>query len=518
VMGWFGVRVRQRCFPEGLLFNHNTTLAIFALVVMAGEVVGAAPGLDGFFPAGLMRGTTGTVAAIGANEGWPPKVWVSAPGIVFTAQTNKGKFLVAVESNAPPGPCLVRFYNDDGASEPRCLIIDPDVATPETEPNNHFRKPQVVSKPPATIDGRLEKSGDVDSFQIDLQAGQWLEARVESHVLMSKVDPALRLLTTNGFQLAWNHDFVSLDPRLAWRSPSNQTVVLQVFGFAYPPASEIRLSGGDGAVYRLHLKASTQLPLVCASAEDRGKDVQPKDGSVDLPFRASGTISKAMQEDRFPFAAARGDTIAVRVDAASFGSPLDAWVRIEDTRGRELARSDDHSGSPDPQLEWKAPSEGSVVVVIGSVTHRGGDDYCYRLAVDRALPAIDVVLSSSSLVLREASTNVVKFEVKRLRGHTNDTEISIQGLPPCITSTATNLPLKSGTFSLPLTVEENGCRFNGPVHVILKDHVTGEQSRVPFKLTTGGETGYSTLLVNQSDDFWLTLGPKSEKKESTDKK
>lgn len=68
-----------------------------------------------------------------------------------------------------------------------------------------------------------------------------MEARVESHLLMSKSDVVLRLVTTNGLQLAWNHDGVTLDPRIVWQATNDQTVVIQLYGFAFPANSEIRL-------------------------------------------------------------------------------------------------------------------------------------------------------------------------------------------------------------------------------------------------------------------------------------
>jgi hypothetical protein len=501
-------RTPRRWFAD--CFRKLIHALLVVLTFTPPSVQAAAPALDGFFPAGVNRGTT-TVTALGANEGWPPKVWVNKPGVIFNAQTNKGKFLVAVEENAAAGPYLVRFYNDEGASEPRCLVVDSGFTIADAEPNNHFRKPQALKQLPVTINGRLEKSGDVDSFSLDMKAGQWLEASVQSHVLMSKVDAALRLMTTNGVQLAWNHDFISIDPRLVWLAHSNQTVVLQIFGFAYPFASEIRLAGGDSAIYRLQVNASDTKPEPCPIHNEETDRSGLTNGVVPLPFTTHGKIAAPGREERFRFKAAKGEFVALQVEAAAFGSPLDAWLRVEDAAGNELARNDDASGSHDPRLEWKAASNGVFTAAVGSVTHHGGEDFCYRLSIHRAPPAIDVVLSSSSLVLKGATTNSVKLEVKRLRGHTNEVSVSVRGLPPCVNSVATNLPSKDGTFSLPLVVDDDVCQYHGPVHVFLKDHFSGEEMMIPFKLTTRGETAYGRLLVEESEEFWLTSGPEKKK-------
>src|SRR2546430_12917867 len=43
------------------------------------------------------------------------------------------------------------------------------------------------------------------------------------------------------------------DPLLAWTAQSAGTYVLQVFGFAYPAVSDVKFTGGNACVYRLHV-------------------------------------------------------------------------------------------------------------------------------------------------------------------------------------------------------------------------------------------------------------------------
>jgi len=486
----------------------------------AGGAIAVEPALDAFYPAGGALGTTNVVTAIGKFESWPPKVWVNDAALTFTAETNKGKFSVAIASDAVPGPRLVRLYNDEGASEPRAFVIGEGRELTEAEPNNHFIKPQSINKLPATINGRLDKSGDVDSFAIGVRAGQWLDARVDCYTLMSKVDAVLRLVSTNGQQLAWNHDFVTLDPRLVWRAPTDQTVVLQIFGFAYPPGSDIRLTGGDDAVYRLHIAMTNNLPAVCDFATEREPNNGVEDAQdIEAPALVHGAIAVADDEDRFQFSAKKNEFIEVRVEAASFGSPLDAWLKIEDSAGNQLARNDDAEGSRDPRLEWKVPTDGTFVAAIGSVTHRGGEDFCYRLAVQRVEPDYRATLSASSLVLTGGATNELKLELKRLRGFTNELMPIFQNLPDGVTVLTTNLPQKDGTASIRISVATNAPNFQGPVQLALTDSKTKRQRTVRAELTTRGETGFNHLLVEETDPFWLTVRqkPASDQKAPTKK-
>jgi hypothetical protein len=484
--------------------------------VAACGVHGAAPPLDGFFPAGAARGTTHIVTAAGKFDSWPAKVWVSGAGVNFTAETNKGKFQVTIASNAAAGVRLVRLYNEDGASNPRMFVVGSGRELVEAEPNNHFSKAEPISDLPVTINGRLDKNGDVDSFSLDLRAGQWLDARVDSYTLMSKVDAVLRLVTTNGEQLEWNHDFVTLDPRLTWKSPVSQRVVLQIFGFAYPPGSDIGLTGGDAVAYRLQLRVTNAMRTACAAVETAATNRDP--GLIELPCAIHGTIERADQEDRFQFMASKGDSVEATVEAASLGSPLDAWMKIEDMAGKQLARGDDADGSPDPRLEWKAPTNGTYVLALGSVTHRGGNDCCYQLNVRRVGPDYRATLSENSLVLTTGMTNELKINFNRLRGFTNRVDVSVRGLPSGVTSMATNLPAKDGSASVRIIASENAPSFQGPVNVVLSDHVKKEERRVPYELTTPGETGFAHLLIENDTEFWLTVRSKQAEKEARGKK
>src|SRR5207249_8651814 len=146
------------------------------------------------YPVALQLGTTNSVSAIGKFDPWPPKVWVDAPGILFNAETNNGKFIVEIATNAPIGPHLIRVFNEYGASGPRFLIVTREPQVAEREPNDDFTKPHLRGELPASINGRLEKAGDVDSFAVALEAGQTLVAWLEAYTLASPVDAVLRLL------------------------------------------------------------------------------------------------------------------------------------------------------------------------------------------------------------------------------------------------------------------------------------------------------------------------------------
>jgi hypothetical protein len=486
------------------------------------------PTLDVVYPAGAARGSTNTITLSGKLEPWPPNVWISSPqrssnqsrsgpvtaatDIIVSAETNKGKLTLVVSPDAEPGPRIVRLFNEDGASDTRFFVVGAGREITEAETNNHFAVPQPIETLPVTINGRLTKGGDVDSFGISLRDGEILEARVESYTLMSKLDGVLRLVTTNGQQLAWNHDFASLDPHLTWRASGDQNVVLQIFGFPHPATADIRLYGSDSAFYRLDVSAS---PPALAPAPALAPTLP-----LPLPTTLRGCIVSNTEEDRFTFIAAKDDFIEARITAAALGSPLDAWLAVLDPTGKEVSRRDDNDNSRDPVIEWKAPTNGVYTVVVGSLTHRGSDEHRYELGIKRVAADFRASLSASSLTITAGSTNSLKFKVKRLRDHTNDLTATIAGLPLGVTAGSTNLAAKTGDFEISLIAATNAPAYSGPVHLYLTDATTREDRLALFPLTSRTEDngvpgGYTDLVIDTLDHCWLTVRKKPDEAPKT---
>jgi len=246
-------------------------LLIFAICSSCNFAMwGAAPTLEHLYPVAVQIGFTNAVTAIGKFDPWPPKVWVDAPGIVFQAETNAGKFVVEIATYTPPGPHLVRVFNEQGASGPRFLIVTGEPQTAEQEPNDDYIKPQVLARLPVSLNGRLDKSGDVDSFAVDLEAGQTLVVSVEAYTLASPIDAVLRLIDSRGVQVALNDDYRTLDPLLEWKADSAGTYILQVYGFAYPAISDVKFTGSNACVYRLRISRGPCLHYALPLGVQRG--------------------------------------------------------------------------------------------------------------------------------------------------------------------------------------------------------------------------------------------------------
>ena len=542
---------------------------------------GAVPTLDHLYPVALQVGTTNSVTAIGKFDPWPTKVWIDAPGIVFKPETNSGKFTVEVAADAPVGPHLTRMFNDQGASAPRFLIVTDKPQFAEQEPNDDFAKPQSIEQFSASLNGRLEKSGDVDSFAVPLEAGQTLVASVEAFTLASPMDAVVRVVDARGVQVAWNHDGRTLDPFVTWTATSAGTYVLQVFGFAYPAESDIKFTGNARCVYRLHVSRGPYLRYTLPLGVQRGtstalqiagwncglklpreirfdgnalpretsqavlqlpgldntlmlpvndgtelmerepNNIATEANELDLSCAMTGCIEKSGDEDRFRFTARKDEKFLLEVQSAALGFPLDAWLKLEDTEGKELAKNDD-SGGTDPKLEWTPSTNRTFVAAVGNVFHRGGTEYLYRLSVRRAIPAVKLNVSETAFTISPGKTNELKVTVKRLHGFKQGLTVSLRGLPDGLEGEPVDVPEKAGDVAIKLIASAEAQPFSGPVQIIATEEELRKEHRAIADLTSstvnnGVPGGFNMLVVESTDQFWLTVLPVPVAKDETRK-
>jgi hypothetical protein len=556
------------------LSPHLPGLFFCLLAAGAANAFAAAPTLDHVYPAGGQLGTTSQVTLIGKIDPWPPRFWVDDGAIRFVAGTNKGECSLEIDAKAAVGPHFIRIFNDDGASRPRFLLVDDQPQTREKEPNDELPAAQSIAHLPATINARLDKTGDVDLFAISLNAGQTLIASVDAYVLESPLDAVLEVRDARGVEQAWNHDGRTLDPFLVFTARESGRYIVQVMGFPHPATSEIRFHGNDKCVYRLHLNSgpflSHTLPLgvsraghtklelfgwnfasdtprefdwVCQSSDDGKADLrlhapslentwklpcgdgpesielEPNDTiaqarQVDVPSAISGCIQAPGDEDRFLFQAKKKERYRISVQSAALGFPVDAWLKIERTNSTQVERNDDRGG-PDPELEWEAGSDGTFVVAVGNLLHRGGSNCLYRLVIRRGIPDYKATVSEHSLAILPGSTNELKVTLNRQNGFTNQIFVRLTGLPEGVSSEAIDVPEKRGDVTIKVVSATNAPPYNGVFRIITV--ADGKERAVPFSLVSTSEDngvpgGFRELVIPSTEQLWLTVRRPPEQK------
>jgi hypothetical protein len=551
---------------------RSRTWALCGLVFLMalGVLQAAVPVLDHVFPAAIQIGTTQLVTLVGKFDPWPTRLDLDIPGVSWEPTTNSGVIRVRVAPEAPAGPRVIRAFSPEGVSEPRFLILSQRPQQAEVEPNDAVPSAQVLTSLPAQVNGRLEKNGDVDSYSVDLRAGQTLVARLEAYTLQSPLDPVLKLLDARGVQVAWNHDEVrSLDPILAWRVETSGTYVLQVFGFAYPADSDLRFSGSPKGVYRLHVSTdpvarhawplgvsravdtrvswgdwgvssvSSEAIEVLASAiapgaishslriphrevplelsvgegkewvESEPNDVATTAQALGIPSAVSGDLDRPGDEDRYRLSCQKGEPLRLEVQAAGLGFPLDAWLRIEDASGKELARNDDTGGS-DPVLDWTSPETAEYRVVVGNLLQRGGRDQRYRLSIQRPKPLWSASLAEAAWSLEPGKTNESKVTLTRRYGADQRLTVSVRGLPSGVRVDPVEVSEKANAATLRWIAATNAAPFSGPVSIDVSSSSPAAVQEARFSLVSAGENngvpqGFRRLVVESISRLWLTV-------------
>jgi hypothetical protein len=489
-------------------------------LTLAHAASAAEPVLKQLYPLGGQRGTTVSVTATGAFDPWPPQVWADTPGLAFRAEKEKGKLSVEIAKDAALGPHLVRVFNAQGASAPRFFFVSADPEILEVEPNDDFKAPQKIDALPVTISGRLEKPGDVDSFGVTLKQGEPLTASVEAYVLGSPFDGMLRIVDSTGTQLAFNHDGRTLDPLLFWTAPSDGTYVVQIMGFAYPPGSGVNFVGNENCVYRLHLTAEAAAPAfppahVPEQPESEPNDTATQAGAIAIPGAVSGVIQPPGDEDRFAFTAVRGTSYDLSVLAIRAGSPLNAWLKIESSEGKELVRNDALGSARDPRLLWKAPADGRFIAAIGDVTHRGSKEHIYRLTIREAVPRVMGTAANHSVILPADKGGELKVSVKRAHGFKAVLQLAAKDLPAGVTAPELDVPEKDGDVTLKFAVAEGTAPVSQPLQLVLREKESGAEHPVRYLLPAAGDKGDaagapSDLVIESTEILWLTVPQKPE--------
>lgn len=247
-------------------YSYLATAIIFACLLLVTAATAAPPKLTSFFPTGCQRGQSASVTAAGEFSNWSVQIWADRPGVVATAEKDKGKLKIDVAADAAPGIYWLRLTDGEGASQLRPFIVGtlPEIA--ESETNDSPEKAQAV-EPRVVVSGKLGKSGDVDGYRVDLKQGQTLVASIQGNsILGSPMDCVLQVCElvprqtssvggsqpqVEAFVAAQNHDAIGLDPQIVFTAPKDGSYLVRIFAFPAEPDSSIRFAGGDNYIYRL---------------------------------------------------------------------------------------------------------------------------------------------------------------------------------------------------------------------------------------------------------------------------
>ena len=369
------------------------------------------PTIERLIPSGGQHGTTVDAKIVGKAGDGDLRVISENDALVFTLNEARDALNIAIGDTARPGVQWLRFCNATGATELKPFIVGLIPETTETEPNAKLSEASHVELPSVTINGVLDKGGEVDTYSVTLSKGQTLVAAMQANaILKSPMDAVLQIVNDRGTVVAQNDDDLGFDPRVAFRASADGKWFVRTFAFPAAPNSTIAFAGGADYVYRLTLttasvvehtepavrfKQDNETPLtvfgwnIDAPSRTIQRDESVVSGPSALPFPVPRTnlpsiVDSQVNADRvlsfpvcvtsrvvsasdvaFQFDAVKSTQFSVSVHAQRIGSLLDPVLVVTDVEGKIIKESDDISGdNHDAELHLTMPADGRCRILI----------------------------------------------------------------------------------------------------------------------------------------------------------
>ncbi len=205
--------------------------------------IGELPYLETIFPLGGQRSTENTVTVTGANLEMVESIQVS------------------IGAETPAGEQSLRVQTPSGlATNSHPFAIGNWMEMVETEPNNTTGNANAVTTP-ITLNGKIDKSGDVDYFSFEIEEPQLLVFEVEANKLSSNLDALLTLYGPGkpmeaSEEMAWNDnkeqvlmvndDGITADARIDWNFEETGKYSVAI--------RDLNKQGGETYPYRLNIR------------------------------------------------------------------------------------------------------------------------------------------------------------------------------------------------------------------------------------------------------------------------
>lgn len=522
------------------------------------------PTVTSIFPPGARQGAELELKVADVPEIWPSSVWVDHSGIVFKPnKEKKGVYNVSVDSNTPVGPHLVRFYNNYGSSKPCIFFIGLADEITEEEPNDKLNAAQYIKRNPIVVNGRLGKNGDVDSFTVRANRGEWIVAQCFSYSLDSPVDSFIHLHNDEGVKLAFAPDTQNIDPLLAYQVKETGDYTLSLAGLIFPFNATARFHGSMHTVYRMTIStgafarntyplgvkrgSKTPVHMVGWGFNDKGgaraaivnindespvswlggknlsapvpvlvgdlighSEIEPNNTpntalDYNWPSAIHGRINYDDDEDRFKISVKKGSNLLLKLRASEFNSSLDPVLRIEDEDGKQLARDDDSGNRQDAKLDWRAPSDGVYLISVSDLIRTGSDSHFYRLEIDQPRPSLTAIHSPDRLIVEAGQSSEFTVTINSLGGFAGETYIIVKGLPYGVSAQIPSTE-KGGEVKLKIFASEAAKAANVPLAIqVVNSNAT---LNCLSSASIGMDKAGGERLINVVDHLWLTIKAK----------
>lgn len=540
----------------------------FGFVCFVSVASGVVPTLTSLSPFGVNPGEAIAVKFGGKLDGIDRRVWCDDPALVFTAPDASGNGFLRVGMDARLGVHLLRFQNSEGVSAPLRMMVGGLPRLEEKEPNDELSKPQLISKIPAWIQGQLEKAGDVDGYSVSLKKDVPIFIRVDAYEIGSAVDMHLHILDPSGVRIATATNGRNLDPVLTFTPPADGVYVLQLAGFAHPPAADVNFAGavkcpymvtvtdeplttrvfpaaipasgklevelrglvrkstpafasfdrqdvfGSGEIGVLFPKgACSSANVVCARYPVK-QPLRLSEGEVPLvvpPVVFGGEVMRPAQTFECRVAMKKGEKLQARFWSRSLGLAMEGDLVVKGPNGVTAATSPNPSDVfAEPMVSWSAGVDGDYVVSVKDLFGRGGEGMEFVLEIAPMEPSCVVeVLEGKPLQLTAGKSSSLKVKVLFSNGWKEPVVLRMSGLPEGVFAPEVAVPEKGGEVEISLQAA-----VNAPAGTAIA-RLAGWTKSDPPRAVFGHYSSRGDLQRGHSDsdssrDLWITVGAKAK--------
>ena len=194
------------------------------------------PVLKSVFPPGGQSGSTIELTVAGTALDDVSRLVCSRSDITFE-KIAKNRFRIKIPQSVPTGSYDMRVLCRNGLSSPRTFIIGNRSDLLETEPNEKIETAQATVLD-VSVNGRIEKKGDVDLFQFSAKQGQRVTLECWAERLDSSLRAILEVYDARGQRLAVNRGYYGIDPLIHFQVPGDGNYFVKVFDLVYSGSSE----------------------------------------------------------------------------------------------------------------------------------------------------------------------------------------------------------------------------------------------------------------------------------------
>ena len=162
-------------------------------------------------------------------------------------------FTVTIDGSVPAGFYEVRAKGYFGLSNPRTFHVDKLESVDEKENNNTFETAQEITLN-TILQGKSDKSGDVDYYKYQGKKGQRVIATCLAEHIDSQMTPAMEFYTATGKRIDRGTQLLRNDELLDLTIPEDGTYFLKIYDFAFV--------GADSRYYRLKFHSGPHIDFV----------------------------------------------------------------------------------------------------------------------------------------------------------------------------------------------------------------------------------------------------------------